>query len=94
MIELLVSALVLVALALLGLWIVRLGLRPLEAIGPTATAIAGGDLSRRVEQVDEKTEIGRLGLLLNTMLGQIEAAFQAREASELKLQAVRRRRFA
>ena len=53
--------------------------------GETATAIAGGDLSRRVEQVDEKTEIGRLGRLLNTMLGQIEAAFQAREASELKL---------
>src|SRR4051812_19314682 len=34
-IELGVSALVLVALALLGLWIVRLGLRPLEAIGDT-----------------------------------------------------------
>ena len=91
-IELLVSAGVLLALAVLGLWVVRLGLRPLEEIGRTATAIAGGDLSRRVEQVDEKTEIGRLGRVLNTMLGQIEAAFQtreaaleAREASELKL---------
>jgi two-component system OmpR family sensor kinase len=91
-IELLVSAGVLLALVVLGLWVVRLGLRPLEAIGRTATAIAGGDLSSRVEQADEKTEIGRLGRLLNTMLGQIESAFQAREtalqareASELKL---------
>jgi signal transduction histidine kinase len=91
-IELLVSGGVLLALAVLGLWVVGIGLRPLAAIGRTATAIAGGDLSRRVEQADEKTEIGRLGGLLNTMLGQIEAAFQsreaaleAREASELKL---------
>jgi two-component system, OmpR family, sensor kinase len=91
-IELLVSAGVLLAVAVLGLWAVRLGLGPLDAIGRTATAIAGGDLSRRVEQVDEKTEVGRLGRLLNTMLGQIEVAFQtreaaleAREASELKL---------
>jgi signal transduction histidine kinase len=91
-IESLISAGVLLALAALGLWVVRLGLKPLESIGRTATEIAGGDLSRRVEQVDEKTEIGRLGILLNMMLGQIEAAFQsreaalqAREASELKL---------
>jgi two-component system, OmpR family, sensor kinase len=84
-IELVVTAVVLVALAALALWLVGLGLRPLTAIGDTATAIAGGDLSRRVENVDEKTEIGRLGRVLNTMLGQIEGAFQAREASELKL---------
>ena len=35
--------------------------------------------------MDEKTEIGRLGETLNTMLGQIESALQASEASELKL---------
>jgi two-component system OmpR family sensor kinase len=84
-IELVVTGVVLAVLAGLALWLVGLGLRPLTAIGETAGAIAGGDLSRRVENVDEKTEIGRLGRLLNTMLGQIEGAFQAREASELKL---------
>jgi two-component system OmpR family sensor kinase len=84
-IELVVTGAVLAVLAGLGLWLVGLGLRPLTAMGETATAIAGGDLSRRVDQVDDKTEIGRLGRLLNTMLGQIEAAFQAREASEQKL---------
>ena len=38
----------------------------------TAAAIAAGDLSRRVERADERTEVGRLGLALNAMLGQIE----------------------
>jgi two-component system OmpR family sensor kinase len=80
-IESLVSGGVLIALALLGLWFARFGLKPLESIGRTATAVAGGDLSQRFEHVDENTEVGRLGLLLNTMLGQIQAAFQTREAA-------------
>jgi two-component system OmpR family sensor kinase len=84
-IELLVTALVLTAIAALGLWVIRLSLRPLEAIGATAAAIAGGDLTRRIERAEQKTEVGRLGLALNAMLSQIEAAFNAREASERKL---------
>jgi len=84
-IELAVTAAVLVAIALLGLWVVRLGLRPLAEIEETADAIAAGDLSRRVERADETTEVGRLGLALNAMLSQIEAAFRAREASERRL---------
>jgi two-component system OmpR family sensor kinase len=85
LIELLVTACVLAALAALGMWVVRLGLRPLEAIGKTAAAIAEGDLSRRVERADDRTEVGRLGLALNAMLGQIETAFKARQASEQRL---------
>ena len=85
LIELFVTGGVLVALGGLGLWVVRLGLRPLEAIGNTAAAIAAGDLSRRVERAEERTEVGRLGLALNVMLGQIETAFKAREASERRL---------
>ena len=84
-IELLVTALVLVALGALGLWAVKLGLRPLDAIGTTAAAIGAGDLSRRVERAEPRTEVGRLGLALNGMLGQIESAFAAREESERKL---------
>lgn len=84
-IELLVTAAVLTGLALLGLWVVRLGLRPLDAIGGTAAAIAAGDLSRRVDRAEPHTEVGRLGLALNAMLGQIESAFKARAASEQKL---------
>jgi two-component system OmpR family sensor kinase len=84
-IELLVTALVLVGIGALGLWVVRLGLRPLAAIGDTAAKIAAGDLGRRVERTDERTEVGRLGLALNAMLAQIETGFRAKEASERKL---------
>jgi two-component system, OmpR family, sensor kinase len=83
--EIVVGAAVLLALGALGLWVVRLGLRPLEEIEATAGAIAAGDLSRRVERAEPTTEVGRLGLALNAMLGQIESAFRAREASERKL---------
>jgi two-component system OmpR family sensor kinase len=85
LIELIVTALVLAGIVALGLWTVRLGLRPLDAIGETAAAIGAGDLSRRVERADERTEVGRLGLALNAMLAQIESAFGAREESERKL---------
>ncbi|HEU0335529.1 MAG TPA: HAMP domain-containing sensor histidine kinase, partial [Gaiellaceae bacterium] len=84
-IELLVAAAVLVALAALGLWVVRIGLRPLDAIAETAGAIAAGDLTRRVERAEPRTEVGRLGISLNTMLGQIETAFEAQAASERRL---------
>jgi two-component system, OmpR family, sensor kinase len=84
-IELLVTALVLAGIAAVGLWVVRLSLRPLDAISTTAAAIAGGELSRRIERADDRTEVGRLGMSLNAMLAQIESAFKAREASERKL---------
>ena len=84
-IELLVTAIVLAALAALGLWVVRIGLKPLAAIGATAAKIANGDLSQRIEREDDRTEVGRLGKALNAMLAQIEAGYRAREASERKL---------
>ncbi len=85
LIELVVRAVVLLALAALAWWLVGVGLRPLRRIGETAGQIAGGDLSRRVEPANERTEIGRLGLALNAMLAQIEGAFAEREAGERRL---------
>jgi two-component system, OmpR family, sensor kinase len=85
LIEGLVSGFVVLALGLLLWWLVRRELRPLEEIGVTAGAIAAGDLTRRVEPSDERTEIGRLGLALNSMLSQIESAFEERRASESRL---------
>jgi two-component system OmpR family sensor kinase len=70
---------------LLAVWAVRLGLRPLETMGEAAGAIAAGDLSRRVEPADDRTEIGKLGTSLNAMLAQIEVAFDERRASEARL---------
>jgi two-component system, OmpR family, sensor kinase len=61
---------------------VRANLRPLDEIEETAEAIADGHLDRRVPERDPRTEIGRLGRSLNSMLSQIETAFHAREESE------------
>jgi two-component system OmpR family sensor kinase len=84
-IEILVSVIVMLVLAALVLWTVRIGLRPLEDMTETAGAFAKGDLSRRVRFVDEKTEVGRLGRALNGMLVQIESAFGKRKESEDRL---------
>jgi two-component system OmpR family sensor kinase len=85
LIELIVAGAVLVALAVAAWWVVRVGLRPLQRMGDVAGQIAEGDLSRRVEPANEKTEVGRLGLALNAMLSQIEGAFAEREAGERRL---------
>ena len=82
LIDLVVSLVVLVAVAGVGAAIVRASLRPLVEIEQTARAIAAGDLTRRVPERDPRTEVGRLGRALNTMLAQIESAFGARAASE------------
>ena len=84
-IELVVTALVLAAIAGLGLWLVRLGLRPREAIGPNAAAKPAREITRTVVRAGERTEVGRLGLALNAMLARIESSFRAQEASERKL---------
>jgi two-component system, OmpR family, sensor kinase len=85
MVEVLVGGGVILALVLLGWMVIRVGLRPLERIGRTASEIAQGDLSRRVSPSDQRTEVGRLGRSLNDMLGQIERAFTARRQSEDQL---------
>ena len=82
LIDLVVSLVVLLVLAAVGVVIVRASLRPLVEIEQTAGAIAAGDLTRRVPDRDPRTEVGRLGRALNTMLAQIESAFGARAASE------------
>jgi two-component system OmpR family sensor kinase len=84
-VELFVALAVLGGLAFLAWGVVKLGLRPLEAMGETAGAIAAGDLSRRVEPADNRTEVGRLGGSLNAMLQQIEGAFAERTESENRL---------
>jgi two-component system OmpR family sensor kinase len=84
-IEVVVSLVVLAALAAAAWWLIKRDLRPLETMAVTADAIAAGDLSRRVEPAEPRTEVGRLGLSLNTMLGRIEEAFAERAATEEKL---------
>jgi two-component system OmpR family sensor kinase len=80
--DMIVGAVIVFVLALVGVAVVRANLRPLDDIEETAEAIADGHLDRRVPERDPRTEIGRLGRSLNSMLSQIEAAFHAREESE------------
>jgi two-component system OmpR family sensor kinase len=73
-----VTALVLLFIAVAAASVVRIGLRPLTRMERIAAEIAGGDLSRRVDDADPHTESGRLGMALNVML-------DARGASERRL---------
>src|ERR1700691_1563301 len=81
-VDLIVSVAILLVLAVVGFAVVQANLRPLVEIEETAGEIAAGHLNRRVPERDPRTEIGRLGRSLNTMLSQIETAFHAREKSE------------
>ena len=83
--EIFVTAAVLLGAVGLGLWLVRVGLRPLRNIENTAGKIAGGELSSRVPDTDERTEVGRLGVALNTMLERIEDAFAKQQEAERRL---------
>jgi two-component system OmpR family sensor kinase len=77
-----------VVIALIGgLWLVRIGLRPLRDMETTAESIAAGNLTERVPGENDKTEVGRLARTLNVMLSRIESAFSARLASERRLRA-------
>ena len=82
LIEASVTLAILVGLGLLAWWIVRRELRALDDMAATAGAIAAGDLTRRVENTDARTEVGRLGVALNAMLAQIEEAFTRSRNSE------------
>jgi two-component system OmpR family sensor kinase len=83
--EIVVTGAVLIVAVGLGLWLVRVGLRPLRNIEGTAAKIAGGELSSRVPDTDERTEVGRLGIALNTMLERIEDAFARQQEAERRL---------
>jgi two-component system OmpR family sensor kinase len=83
------GAILILLCALLGWLAIRRAFVPLTEVEETAAAIAAGDLSRRIPEHPESTEVGRLTSSLNGMLVQIESAFRSREASEQ-----RTRRFA
>jgi two-component system OmpR family sensor kinase len=76
----------LLALLAGGSWLIlRRGLRPLENMAHSASEISTGDLSHRVAPADGRSEVGQLGLALNTMLDEIETAFREREETEARL---------
>ena len=81
-IELIVSVSVLALLGIVGSLTIHASLRRLSEVEATANAIAKGDLSHRVPEWGDKTEVGRLALSFNTMLSRIETAFESQQLSE------------
>ena len=71
--------------AILGTIVVQSTLAPLKRIEKTAAKIAAGDLSQRVSDLPENTEVGSLSMSLNTMLTRIEESFHAQEETTEKM---------
>lgn len=77
-------------LALLGIglfggwWLTSRALRPVQIISETAARISEGDLSRRIDTSDTRSELGQLVEVLNRTFGRLEEAFerQARFTSD------------
>ena len=78
----LAGAVAVILLAGIGLPLMRASLAPLARIEAEAEAIAGGDLSRRIDHPAGNTEVGRLAQALDVMLASIETAYLARADGE------------
>lgn len=85
LVEVLVTLAAVIAAILLGIWLVRVGLRPLRDIERTAEAIAGGDLVHRVPNPNPRTEVGHLASAFNVMVERIEVLVTNLRASENRL---------
>ena len=84
--DLTIGTLLLALLACLTMFSVRRRMRPLEDMVETSSAIAEGDLTRRVPSSHHPTqEVEQLRLALNSMLHQVESAYRTREDSAAQL---------
>ncbi|MGW3120431.1 sensor histidine kinase [Streptomyces sp. NPDC001107] len=84
--DLAIGGLLLALLACLTMMSVSRRMRPLEDMVETSTAIAEGDLTRRVPSSHHPTEeVEQLRLALNSMLHQVESAYRTREHSAAQL---------
>ncbi|HUQ00827.1 MAG TPA: HAMP domain-containing sensor histidine kinase [Aeromicrobium sp.] len=77
------------AAATVGVILVRRQLEPLRGVAATAEEVSrlplsSGevDLTARVDNPDENSEVGRVGVALNTMLAHVERSLAARQRSE------------
>ncbi len=84
--ELITGGALILLLAAGGRWLIGRGLAPLGQMAGTAQRITTqGDLTARMPDDDDSTEVGRLGGAINTMLDRIQQAFGARLRSEQKV---------
>ncbi|MGG5259217.1 ATP-binding protein [Phycicoccus avicenniae] len=77
-----------------GAVVVRRSLAPLDRVAATARKVSGlrldsGDVSLGVRvpeaDADGRTEVGQVGLALNTMLDDVESALRSRQESEMRV---------
>jgi signal transduction histidine kinase len=84
--ELITGGVLILLLAVSGRWLIGRGLAPLNQMARTAHQITSrGDLTARMPEVDDSTEVGQLGGAINAMLDRIQQAFGARWRSEQKV---------
>lgn len=81
-VQIFISLIVLVLIALAGAWFIRRALMPLKEVEMTARAIAAGDLDRRVPTWPLDTEVGQLSRALNTMLGRLQKSIETSREKE------------
>ncbi len=78
---LVVGAIAMVGLVAVAWLVIRRDLLPLERIATTADQIAVGDLTHRAGLPHDETEVGRLGTAFDSMLDQIETAFDEQQGA-------------
>jgi signal transduction histidine kinase len=84
--ELITGGALILLLAVSGRWLIGRGLSPLKQMATAAHQITSrGDLTARMPEVDDSTEVGQLGGAINAMLDRIQQAFGARWRSEQKV---------
>jgi two-component system OmpR family sensor kinase len=84
--ELITGGALIAVLAIGGEWLIGRGLQPLGEMASTADEItSSGDLTARMPDSGDRTEVGTLGSAINTMLDRIQQAFGARLRSEQKV---------
>jgi signal transduction histidine kinase len=85
-VELITGGALILLLAVSGRWLIGRGLAPLNQMARTAHQITSrGDLTARMPDADDSTEVGQLGGAINAMLDRIQQAFGARWRSEQKV---------
>ncbi|MFE1644386.1 sensor histidine kinase [Microbacterium sp. P01] len=76
-----ISIIIIIAGALATRALVTLAFRNLGQVETTAMSIAAGDFSQRMTDIEPGTEVGRLKIAINTMLGRIDGALSERDAT-------------
>ncbi|MDY3127179.1 MAG: HAMP domain-containing sensor histidine kinase [Corynebacterium sp.] len=83
--QVLVTIVSLVLIAIAGFYAIRRALRPLRVVEKTATDIAAGEVDKRVPQWPMRTEVGQLSAALNIMLGQLQNSIEQAQEKEKQM---------